>query len=89
MLNRANEKIQFTKSPYIEDVGPRRIKSIHFSTFSEVDSYKCGEVEVYKARYYDEKKKAIEGGLLEPRMGSTNVRPAMEVFGIALGILDI
>lgn len=71
-MRRAEETIQFTKNPYIEDVGPRRIKSICFSTFSEADIYKSAEVQVYEGRYYDDKKKPIQGGLLDPRMGPTS-----------------
>ncbi|XP_074366508.1 DNA-directed RNA polymerase III subunit 1 [Apium graveolens] len=71
-MSKTEEVIQFTKEPYIEDVGPRRIKSITFSTFSEADILKSSEVQVYKDKYYDEKKKPVEGGLLDPRMGPTN-----------------
>ena len=43
-------------------------KSITFSTFSEADIFKAAEVQVYKDKYYDEKRKPVEGGLLDPRM---------------------
>lgn len=43
-------------------------KSITFSTFSEADILKLAEVQVYKDKYYDEKRQPVEGGLLDPRM---------------------
>lgn len=66
------EGIQFTKEPFIEDVGPRKIESIKFSKLSETDIFKMGEVQVYRGQYYDNKKKPIENGLLDPRMGPPN-----------------
>nr|XP_009800353.1 PREDICTED: DNA-directed RNA polymerase III subunit rpc1 [Nicotiana sylvestris]XP_009800354.1 PREDICTED: DNA-directed RNA polymerase III subunit rpc1 [Nicotiana sylvestris] len=71
-MKRTQEIIQFTKEPYIEDVGPRKIKSIQFSLFSEVEILKLGEVEVYRGVYYDSTKKPIPNGLLDPRMGPPN-----------------
>ncbi|KAK9279694.1 hypothetical protein L1049_013374 [Liquidambar formosana] len=64
--------IQFTKEPYIEDVGPRKIKSIKFSVFSESEISKAAEVQVWRGSYYDASKKPIENGLLDPRMGPAN-----------------
>ncbi|KAL9172058.1 hypothetical protein ABFS82_03G020500 [Erythranthe guttata] len=64
--------IQFTKRPYVEDVGPRRIESIQFSTFSAAEVLKAGEVEVNKIAYYDENRKPIDNGLLDLRMGPAN-----------------
>ncbi|XP_048139479.1 DNA-directed RNA polymerase III subunit 1 isoform X2 [Rhodamnia argentea] len=62
----------FTKEPYVEDVGPRRIKSIRFSTFSASEVGKIAEVQVYRGVYYDQKRMPLEGGLLDPRMGPAN-----------------
>ncbi|XP_052199339.1 DNA-directed RNA polymerase III subunit 1 isoform X2 [Diospyros lotus] len=63
------DTIQFTKEPYIEDVGPRKIKSIRFSMLSESEICKAAEVQVYRGVYYDSAKKPIENGLLDPHMG--------------------
>ncbi|CAL5419427.1 unnamed protein product [Camellia sinensis] len=68
MANKPQETLQFTKKPYVEDIGPRKIKSIQFSMFSESDIYKAAEVEVYRGVYYDQFKKPHENGLLDPRM---------------------
>ncbi|XAR60511.1 DNA-directed RNA polymerase [Bertholletia excelsa] len=68
----SQDAIQFTKKPYIEDVGPRKIKSIRFSMFSEAEIYKAAEVQVYRGVYYDSTKKPIQNGLLDPRMGPPN-----------------
>lgn len=67
-MNRAQESLQVTKQPYIEDVGPRKIKSIKFSLFSESEILKLAEVEVYLGLYYESTKKPIQNGLLDPRM---------------------
>ncbi|OIT30543.1 dna-directed rna polymerase iii subunit 1, partial [Nicotiana attenuata] len=64
----------FTKQPYIEDVGPRKIKSIQFSLFSEAEILKLGEVEVYRGVYYESTKKPIPNGLLDPRMSPPLLR---------------
>nr|XP_043636621.1 DNA-directed RNA polymerase III subunit 1-like [Erigeron canadensis] len=63
--------ISFTKQPYIEDVRPRRIKSIQFSTFSDEDILKMGEVQVNRSVYYvsQEDKRPVPHGLLDPHMG--------------------
>ncbi|KAJ8756358.1 hypothetical protein K2173_025170 [Erythroxylum novogranatense] len=64
--------IVFTKQPYIEDVGPRRIKSMQFCTMSEAEVLKAAECQVYLGQYYDPNRKPIEGGLLDARMGPAN-----------------
>lgn len=64
--------IQFTKEPYIEDVGPRKIESIRFAMFSESEITKAAEVQVWRGVYYDANRKPIENGLLDPRMGPAN-----------------
>ncbi|KAF7153706.1 hypothetical protein RHSIM_Rhsim01G0223300 [Rhododendron simsii] len=72
MAKKPQDGIQFTKQPYIEDVGPRKIKSIQFSMFSESDIFKCAEVEVHLGRYYDDQRLPFQHGLLDPRMGPPN-----------------
>ncbi|KAF8010667.1 hypothetical protein BT93_J1346 [Corymbia citriodora subsp. variegata] len=62
----------FTKEPYVENVGPRRIKSIHFSMFSASEIGNVAEVQVFRGVYYDEKRQPLQGGLLDPRMGPAN-----------------
>ncbi|KAA8544667.1 hypothetical protein F0562_019486 [Nyssa sinensis] len=71
-MKKTQDTIQFTKEPYIEDVGPRKIKSIRFSMLSESDIYKAAEVQVWKGVYYDPSKKPIPHGLLDTRMGPAN-----------------
>ncbi|XP_022755688.1 DNA-directed RNA polymerase III subunit 1 isoform X1 [Durio zibethinus] len=72
MMQQKSQDIVFTKRPYIEDVGPRKIKSMQFSMLSDSEIAKAAEVQVYKGVYYDPKNKPIEGGLLDPRMGPAN-----------------
>ncbi|XP_027150331.1 DNA-directed RNA polymerase III subunit 1-like isoform X1 [Coffea eugenioides] len=72
MTRIAQAPIQFTKQPYIEDVGPRKIESIQFSTFGESEILKAAEVQVYRGVYYDSAKKPWENGLLDPHMGPAN-----------------
>ncbi|KAI4304665.1 hypothetical protein MLD38_040142 [Melastoma candidum] len=62
----------FTKEPYVENFGPRRIKNMQFSTLSAAEISKVAEVQVYKGEYYDQNRKPIPGGLLDPRMGPAN-----------------
>ncbi|CAI9105246.1 OLC1v1004130C1 [Oldenlandia corymbosa var. corymbosa] len=64
--------LQFTKQLYIEDVGPRKIESIQFSTFGESDILKAAEVEVFKGGYYESKEKPWANGLLDNHMGPQN-----------------
>ncbi|XP_027910039.1 DNA-directed RNA polymerase III subunit 1 isoform X1 [Vigna unguiculata] len=72
-MNRGRtEGITFTKEPFMEDAGPRKIKNMKFSTLSDSDISKLGEVQVWKGSYYDSFKKPIHGGLLDPRMGPAN-----------------
>ncbi|XP_061361832.1 DNA-directed RNA polymerase III subunit 1-like [Gastrolobium bilobum] len=72
-MNRSRaEGVTFTKEPYIEDAGPRRVKNMQFSTLSESEVGKIGEVQVWRCNYYDSFKKPVHGGLLDPRMGPAN-----------------
>ncbi|WZZ31381.1 hypothetical protein YC2023_014782 [Brassica napus] len=67
-------EIEFTKEPYVEDVGPLKIQSINFSMLSDIEVMKAAEVQVWKNMYYESNFKPIEGGLLDPRMGPPNKR---------------
>ncbi|XP_043723195.1 DNA-directed RNA polymerase III subunit 1 isoform X1 [Telopea speciosissima] len=69
MAANVEDKMQFSKEPYIEDVGPRKIKSIQFSMFSGDEIRKAAEVQVHRSSYYDGLKKPIVEGLLDSRMG--------------------
>ncbi|KAL8485814.1 hypothetical protein ACS0TY_027920 [Phlomoides rotata] len=71
-MRRAQTTLQFTKQPYIEDVGPRRIESIQFSTFSGSEVLQAAEVQVSRGLYYDQNKKPEDNGLLDPHMGPPN-----------------
>ncbi|XP_031282387.1 DNA-directed RNA polymerase III subunit 1 [Pistacia vera] len=68
----SSQNLVFTKQPYIEDVGPRKIKSIQFSMMSESEIMKAAEVQVYLGQYYNSNRVPIQGGLLDPRMGPAN-----------------
>ncbi|KAG7606722.1 RNA polymerase Rpb1 domain 3 [Arabidopsis thaliana x Arabidopsis arenosa] len=65
-------EIEFTKKPYIEDVGPLKIKSINFSVLSDLEVMKAAEVQVWNIGLYDHSFKPYENGLLDPRMGPPN-----------------
>ncbi|GAU14612.1 hypothetical protein TSUD_96760 [Trifolium subterraneum] len=69
-----SDAVIFTKQPYIEDTGPSKITGISFSTLSEAEISKIGEVQVWKGSYYDAFRKADPGGLLDPHMGPANKR---------------
>lgn len=43
-------------------------KSIQFSMFSASEIGKVAEVQVYRGVYYDQERKPMVGGLLDPRM---------------------
>ncbi|EXB53230.1 DNA-directed RNA polymerase III subunit RPC1 [Morus notabilis] len=66
------QNILFTKQPFVEDVGPRRIKSMQFTVQSASEISKMAEVQVWKGQYYDPNRKPVEDGLLDPRMGPAN-----------------
>ncbi|CDP06310.1 unnamed protein product [Coffea canephora] len=85
MTRIAQPLIQFTKQPYIEDVGPHKIESIQFSTFGEFEILKAVEVQVYRSVYYDSAKKSWENGLLDPHMGPANKNGICET---CLGTLE-
>ncbi|PIA38793.1 hypothetical protein AQUCO_02700174v1 [Aquilegia coerulea] len=69
----AMDMVQYTKQPFIEDVGPRKIKSINFSAFSGEEIRKAAECQVSSARIYDQFRKPVENGLLDSRMGPANM----------------
>ncbi|CAJ1979387.1 unnamed protein product [Sphenostylis stenocarpa] len=85
-MNRGRtEGITFTKEPFMEDAGPRKIKNMKFSMLSESEISKLGEVQVWKGSYYDSFKKPIHGGLLDPRMESY----VLGYLNLALPVLNV
>ncbi|KAK6137583.1 hypothetical protein DH2020_028663 [Rehmannia glutinosa] len=93
-MARAQAAIQFTKQPYAEDVGPRRIESIQFSTFSGTEVLKTGEVEVSRGGYYDHTKSLLttdfgSSWLRGQQTRRAFVKLAMENLRNAQGIADI
>uniref|UniRef100_A0A1D1XDD4 DNA-directed RNA polymerase subunit n=1 Tax=Anthurium amnicola TaxID=1678845 RepID=A0A1D1XDD4_9ARAE len=68
-MARQEDMVRFTKELYSEDIGPRKIKSIRFSTFSGEEIRKSAEVQVWNNRFYDANVKPVEHGLLDLRMG--------------------
>ncbi|XP_042455740.1 DNA-directed RNA polymerase III subunit 1-like isoform X1 [Zingiber officinale] len=71
-MARREEKLRCTKEPFIEDVGPRRIKSIKFSAFSGEEIRKLAEVQVWNNRIYGADLRPVQNGLLDTRMGAAN-----------------
>ncbi|MQM02545.1 hypothetical protein Taro_035314 [Colocasia esculenta] len=68
-MARQEDKLRCTKEPFMEDFGPRKIKSIRFSTFSGDEIRKSAEVQVWNSKFYDTNVKPVEHGLLDLRMG--------------------
>ncbi|KAL1547521.1 inositol 3-alpha-galactosyltransferase [Salvia divinorum] len=57
--------MQFTKKPYVEDIGgPPKIESIKFCTLSEKEILKMSEVQVWRGIYYNDLRKPEASGLL-------------------------
>ncbi|XP_074571423.1 DNA-directed RNA polymerase III subunit 1-like [Curcuma longa] len=71
-MARRVEKLRCTKELYIEDVGPRRIKSIRFSALSSEEIKNSAEVQVWNNRVYGADLRPVQNGLLDPRMGAAN-----------------
>ncbi|PIA38792.1 hypothetical protein AQUCO_02700173v1 [Aquilegia coerulea] len=67
------DRMQFTKEPYIEDVGPRKIKSVNFSMFSGDEMRNAAHCQVWSANLYNANQKPIENGLLDSRLGPANM----------------
>ncbi|KAI3995273.1 hypothetical protein MKX01_032075 [Papaver californicum] len=71
-LTQTDAGIQFTKQPYVEDVGPRKIESIKFSMMSGTEIMKASELQVYNSGFYDQDRKPKKNALLDSRMGPAN-----------------
>ncbi|KAF3777491.1 DNA-directed RNA polymerase III subunit 1 [Nymphaea thermarum] len=63
----------FTKQPYADEVGPRKIKSIQFSTFSGTEVMNAAEVQVHKPVFYEINREPVAHGLLDRRMSCAHI----------------
>lgn len=54
-----------------------------FTALSESEISKIAEVQVWKGSYYDQTRKPIEGGLLDPRMV---LCPNLDLLRVYLGV---
>lgn len=64
--------INFSKQPYFEDVGPRKIKSIRFTTMSGQEIVKGSELQVFERGLYQlPERQPVPYGVLDTRMGTT------------------
>ncbi|CAM6102061.1 unnamed protein product [Calypogeia fissa] len=65
--------MNFTKQPYIEDVGPRKIKSVRFSTMSASEIVKTAELHVCESSLYRMPERLPAAyGPLDTKLGTTN-----------------
>lgn len=64
--------INVSKQPYIEDVGPRKIKSIRFSTMAAHEIVKAAEIQIFERSLYQlPERNPVPYGVLDTRMGTT------------------
>ncbi|WVZ86219.1 hypothetical protein U9M48_033038 [Paspalum notatum var. saurae] len=70
-MKKPEGKLRCTKEPFVEDVGPQRVKSLRFSTLSSNEIRKSAEVQVWNNRIYGTDMKPVPNGLLDMRMGLT------------------
>ncbi|KAG8633988.1 DNA-directed RNA polymerase III subunit 1 isoform X3 [Manihot esculenta] len=75
------QEILYTKQPYIENVGPRRIKSMQFCMMSGVEIIKAAECQVHLGVYYDSNRKPVQAGLLDTHMGPANKNSTCQTCG--------
>jgi DNA-directed RNA polymerase III subunit RPC1 len=62
--------INFSKRPFIEDVGPRKIKSIHFTTMSGPEIVKVVEIHVYESNIFvTPDQRPCDRGIQDTRLG--------------------
>lgn len=62
--------INFSKRPFIEDAGPRKIKSIHFTTMSGAEIVKAAELHVYESNLFvPPDRRPCDHGILDTRLG--------------------
>ncbi|KAL4189457.1 hypothetical protein AMTRI_Chr08g165460 [Amborella trichopoda] len=82
-MDSEKEAFNFTKKPFVEDIGPRKIKSVQFCMLSGPEIVKAAETQVYKRDYYNRTDlKPAEHGVLDTRMGfSTKSGSCATCFG--------
>lgn len=67
--------VRYTKQPFLEDVAPRKIKSINFGTMSATDIVKLGELHVFERSLYQmPERRPLANGVLDNRLGTTDKR---------------
>ncbi|GLJ45066.1 hypothetical protein SUGI_0948710 [Cryptomeria japonica] len=65
--------INFSKRPFIEDVGPRKIKSVRFTTMSGPEIVKAAELHVYEDQLFIQPgRQPREHGVLDNHLGAPN-----------------
>eukprot|EP00850_Spirogloea_muscicola_P020239 SM000210S06753 [mRNA] locus=s210:232591:242196:- [translate_table: standard] len=72
---RQRHALSFSKQPFHEDVGPRKIKSIHFGTQSAQEVVKGAEFHVYERNLYQmPQRQPLANGILDKRLGTSDKR---------------
>ncbi|XP_024535104.1 DNA-directed RNA polymerase III subunit 1 [Selaginella moellendorffii] len=65
--------INFTKGLHLDDAGPRKIKSMRFSTMSSEEVTKTAEVQIFEHSLYQlPERKPLPYGVLDTRLGTSN-----------------
>eukprot|EP00850_Spirogloea_muscicola_P023482 SM000360S13676 [mRNA] locus=s360:20430:29808:- [translate_table: standard] len=68
-VGRQRHALSFSKQPFHEDVGPRKIKSIHFGTQSAQEVVKGAEFHVYERNLYQmPQRQPLANGILDKRL---------------------
>jgi hypothetical protein len=72
--------INFSKQPFIEDVGPHKIKSIRFRTMSSQEIVKASELHVSESILYTmpDRRPAVNGVVDTRLTRRGSVQPALE-----------
>jgi DNA-directed RNA polymerase subunit A' len=73
--------MSFTGPITVEEAAPYRIKEVIFGLLSPSDIRRIGEIEITEPSVYDEGGLPIQGGVLDPRLGSINPRQRCPVCG--------
>ncbi|KAL6133376.1 hypothetical protein ACLB2K_065613 [Fragaria x ananassa] len=65
--------VVYTKQPYIDQEGHRRIAQWEFNVLSQSEIAKMADAQIFQSKYYDSVTgNPIAGGLLDPRLGPAN-----------------
>ena len=71
------QPVEFTKDPFEEPTAPRKIRSVRFSLMSPQEISKVGVFHVYERNLYQMPQRVpLPGGILDPRMGTTDKKGA-------------